>query len=300
MLTTPILFLVFNRPDTTQEVFDKIREAKPKQLFVAADGPRPQREGEAEVCEEVRQLVLRQIDWDCEVKTLFREENLGCKNAVAGAISWFFSEVEQGIILEDDISPDLSFFTFCAEMLERYKEDERVMMVSGLNVATSWRAENQSYHFSYYGGIWGWASWRRAWDKYDLQMQAWEKPEVREQLAAFFPAGVWKEREKLYQDLYEGKINTWDLQWGFSRILQNGLSIIPSKNLIQNIGCKVGGTHITSSHPWESLPISPLSPPFLPPPFVMADVAYDNQHLGLSPQDRMEAIKQRVRKALKL
>ena len=131
MLNTPILFLVFNRPDTTQRVFAQIRKIQPKQLFIAADGARKGKEGEQERVAQVRKLILEGIDWDCEVKTLFRDENLGCGKAVSEGITWFFKNVEQGIILEDDTLPDLSFFPFCEELLERYKDDERVAMISG-------------------------------------------------------------------------------------------------------------------------------------------------------------------------
>src|SRR4030042_6453503 len=149
-LTTPVLFLIFNRPDTTEKVFDEIRKAKPKKLFVAADGPRQDKQGEKEKVGRARQIVIDGIDWDCEIKTLFRDKNLGCKVAVSSAINWFFENEEMGIILEDDCLPHQSFFRFCGELLEKYKDDERIMVISGENLLFGRKRTNYSYYFSRY------------------------------------------------------------------------------------------------------------------------------------------------------
>jgi hypothetical protein len=167
---TPVLFLIFNRPNTTEQVFEAIAKAKPRCLFVAADGPRTDKEGEAEKCQAVRDIIKR-VDWDCEVKTLFREQNLGCKEAVSSAITWFFEQVEEGIILEDDCLPSDSFFSFCAELLEKYRDDKRIMMISGDNFQDGIQRGDASYYFSSVPWIWGWATWRRAWRLYDREMQ---------------------------------------------------------------------------------------------------------------------------------
>jgi len=176
-LKTPVLFLVFNRPDTTRRVFEAIRAARPARLFLVADGPRERQPDDKEKCERVR-YIATDIDWDCEVKTLFRKENLGCKNGVSSAIDWFFSHVDEGIILEDDCLPTESFFWFCEELLRRYRNDSRVMQICGSNFLRGWQRNNDSYYFSGYGPIWGWASWRRAWIYYDVDMKLW--PEVKE------------------------------------------------------------------------------------------------------------------------
>ncbi len=175
-MQSPILLLVFNRPDTTRQVFETIRAARPPRLYVAADGPRPGRAGEAERCAEVRELTT-QIDWPCELKTLFRNENLGCKIGVSSAIDWFFQNEPEGIILEDDVVPLPSFFLYCDVLLDRYRNDIRVGVISGSNLVSNHLMLEESYFFSRYNHIWGWASWRRAWDHYDVTMASW--PEWR-------------------------------------------------------------------------------------------------------------------------
>jgi len=170
---TPVLFLIFNRPNTTQKVFNAIRQAKPKQLFVAADGPRKGKEGEKEKYEQAREII-EQVDWNCEVRTLFREKNLGCKIAASSAIDWFFENVDEGIILEDDCLPSQSFFRFCQELLEYYRDDTRIMMISGNNFQFGKVRGEGSYYFSKYAHVWGWATWRRAWKHYDVNMKNFE------------------------------------------------------------------------------------------------------------------------------
>jgi len=166
MLKTPILFIIFNRIDTTKQVFAKIKEAQPQQLFIAADGPRKNRLGEEKKCKAVREWVLSQVDWDCKVYTLFRDENLGCGRGPAQAITWFFDNVEQGIILEDDCVPDISFFNYCETLLEYYKNDERIMHITGYNPEEiSHFKHNTSYCFVPIEICWGWASWRHFYKK---------------------------------------------------------------------------------------------------------------------------------------
>ena len=170
-LQTAVLFLVFNRLDTTRRVFEAIRKAQPPRLYIAADGARVGKHGEAEKVQAVRDYTMKNIDWKCEVKTLFRDQNLGCKYAVSGGISWFFEQEEQGIILEDDCLPSQSFFWFCEELLERYADDEQIFIITGYNKQQRWHPEIYDYFFSNFGGIWGWASWRRAWAHFDGDMK---------------------------------------------------------------------------------------------------------------------------------
>lgn len=166
MLSTPVLLIIFKRPDTTRQVLQAIRQVKPRQLFVAADGPRPDHPDEAEKCHQTR-AVIEEVDWKCEVQTLFQQRNLGCgPGPVTGpvtAITWFFHNVEQGIILEDDCLPDLSFFRFCEELLDRYRYTEQIMHISGNNFLYGRKRGSASYYFSKYTHVWGWATWRRAW-----------------------------------------------------------------------------------------------------------------------------------------
>ncbi|NJN25005.1 MAG: methyltransferase domain-containing protein [Cyclobacteriaceae bacterium] len=245
-LETPVLFLIFNRPDLTRQVFGQIRKVKPRQLFVAADGPRLNHPDDIEKCALTRQLVMDMIDWDCEVKTLFRDENLGCGLAVSQAITWFFEHVEMGIILEDDCYPDLSFFWFCAELLEYYKDDERVMMVSGTRLINDTN-DLYSYFFSTIGTIWGWATWKRSWYLYDYHL---EKLEVLISSRAIYNVATEDHeinaRIRNLKKIKQGHFDTWDYQWTLARLINNGLSIIPSKNLISNKGCNSSGTHTQS------------------------------------------------------
>jgi len=237
--STPVLFLVFNRPDTTQQVFNVIKQVKPKQLFVAADGPRPNKKGEVEKCETVKAIV-NQVDWDCELKTLFREENLGCKMAVSSAITWFFENVEQGIILEDDCLPDLSFFSFCEELLFRYKDDDRIGHIGGNCFSQNLIKEGLSYDFCSFAHIWGWASWRRVWKNYDVNFKYWEEALKDKKKRKNILRNL---REQLYFSSYisdaiyeKNGMNTWDVQYLFLLRVQNQLSIYPAVNLVMNIG----------------------------------------------------------------
>ena len=168
-MLTPIVFLIFNRPDTTKRVFEAIRQAKPKKLLVVADGPRDDRQGEAEKCAAVRSIIDT-VDWDCKVLTNYADVNLGCGLRVSSGLDWVFEQVEEAIILEDDCLPHPSFFPFCEEMLDLYRHDERIMHIAGTNSLEEWKSDVQSYHFSYTGGIWGWATWQRAWKYYHFKM----------------------------------------------------------------------------------------------------------------------------------
>ena len=236
-IKTAVLFLVFNRPDTTKQVFEEIRKAKPPRLYVAADGPRAENAGEAEKVEQVRRIAT-QVDWDCEVKSLFREKNLGCRVGVSSAIDWFFENEEMGIILEDDCLPNQSFFRFCQELLHRYKDDERIMHVAGTNFMFGWqRDRDYSYYFSHYGSIWGWATWRRAWKKYDVNIGHY--PEIKQKgylLDILGSSSQSRFKEENFNSIMYDKLNTWDYQWMFARYINCGLSIVPEKNMVSNIG----------------------------------------------------------------
>ncbi|MDL1966955.1 MAG: glycosyltransferase family 2 protein [Deltaproteobacteria bacterium] len=279
-LKTVVLFLIFNRSDTTKQVFEAIRQAKPPRLYVAADGQRVDKPGEAEKCEEVRRIAT-QVDWDCEVKTLFRDKNLGCKYAVSGAIDWFFENEEEGIILEDDCLPSQSFFWFCEELLERYLGDERVMQICGSNFLNGWLRNDDSYYFSQYGPVWGWASWRRAWIYYDVDMKLW--PEVKEKkIFLDFCDGKseMSYRLNLYDKVFAGEIDTWDYQWGFAKIINHGLSVTPNANLISNIGFREDGTHVANGNsPFANMQALSVHFPLSHPKFVCRDRISDQRYL---------------------
>lgn len=244
-LSTPILFLIFNRLDTTKKVFSKIRQIQPLRLYIAADGHRPKCQGEAEKVQEIRDYITDHIDWNCEVKTLFREQNLGCRIAVSTAIDWFFCHEPEGIILEDDCLPAQSFFTFCQALLEYYRNDTRIMHISGNNFQLGNFTTNYSYFFSKYGGSWGWASWRRAWKYFDLDMQTWS--EFKKMKMIDFICDEWNEKmywTSIFERTAQGIPNTvWDYQWLYARWTQSDLSIVPAINLVSNIGFNSEATH---------------------------------------------------------
>ncbi len=274
-LITPVLFVIFNRPDTTQKVFNAIRQAKPKQLFVAADGPREGKEGEKEKCEQVREII-EQIDWDCEVKTLFRDKNLGCKIAVSSAIDWFFENVEEGIILEDDCLPSQSFFWFCQELLEYYRNDTRIMHISGDNFQFGRKRGEGTYYFSKYAHVWGWATWKTAWKYFDVNMESFKKFKTENQIENIFKINQQKKYwMKILQRIYNNKINTWDYQWTYTCFANNGFCIMPNDNLVSNIGFDVQSTHTQGENSIFSKMKTEEITEIIHPEFVLADQEAD-------------------------
>ena len=244
-LTTPVAFFVFNRPDVTQRVFERIRDAKPQKLFIIADGARFSEEEDK--CKEVRNIV-QNIDWDCEVLTNFSEVNLGCKIRVSSGLDWVFDNVESAIILEDDCLPEPSFFEFCSELLTRYVNDQRVMMISGDNFQSGKKRTNDSYYFSIFPHCWGWATWRRAWQYYDVEMKLWltvrDNNWLMDILHSKSAVRYW---ENVFQDVFDGLIDTWDYQWTFACWIQSGLTVLPNVNLVSNIGFNEQATHTKKS-----------------------------------------------------
>lgn len=277
---TPILFLIFSRPDTTRRVFEVIRNVKPRRLFIAADGPRPHKNGEAEKCAECRKIAL-EVDWECEVKTLFRSENLGCGKAVSGAINWFFENVEEGIILEDDTLPGPGFFRFCSELLEKYRHDTRVMAVSGSSLPSRLSEQSEhSYFFSNWDYIWGWATWKRAWKHYDYKMPHYEHM-VRN---GYFGSNYYSPYEKYYlnhsydRSYYENeRVTWWSYQWGYARKINSGLVAVPVRNFIVNIGLGAGATNTTAEDRWSFFKFETMDFPLKHPDFVMHDRSTDDE-----------------------
>jgi hypothetical protein len=275
-LTTPVAMVIFNRPDTTEKVFAEVRKAQPPKLLIIADGARSGREGEAERCEEARSIVLNNVDWDCEVLTNFAPQNLGCRGRVSSGLDWVFQTVEEAIILEDDCLPHPTFFQYCQEMLERYRFDERIGVISAANFRIK-RETQYSYYFSRIHPITGWASWRRVWQHYDIGMKRF--PEVRdngllaEMLGDDFSVKYWT---KVFQSAYDGNESTWDYQLTFAVWLQGQLGIIPNANLITNIGFGEGATHITDAdHPTANVPIEAMQFPMQHPPYVIREMSFE-------------------------
>ena len=280
MYQTPILFLIFARPDTTQRVFERIRDIRPLKLYIAADAPRKDRPNEIVRSQETRRIVDK-IDWPCEVHTLFRNENLGCKSAVSSAITWFFDKEEYGVILEDDCLPDLSFFPFCEELLIRYKDDDRIGHIGGNNFLT--RVDNNlSYDFCSIAHIWGWASWRRVWRNYDVNLGYWKKAlENTTMMDSLFKSL----KEKIYfssfiSDTLSGNkgLNTWDIQYYFMLRVQNQLSIYPSVNLVTNIGLSdPNATHTTKKSLKNYIDSTSMSFPLKHPEYIIPNKCIDDK-----------------------
>jgi hypothetical protein len=276
-METPIVFIIFNRPDTTARVFEMIRQAKPAQLFVIADGPRLERHHEAEKCKETREIIDR-VDWDCEVFKNYSEPNLGCRDRVSSGLDWVFDRVESAIVLEDDCLPDPSFFMFCQEMLAKYKHDERIMVVAGTNFQFGINRTDYSYYFSRYSHCWGWATWKRAWQHYDRDMNCWAEIRDGKWLDSILddPSSIqyW---QKIFQDTYHNRNSSWAYRWALSCWIQSGLTILPNVNLIANIGFGEDATHAKSStNKLANLPVREITFPLKHPPFVMRHFQADD------------------------
>jgi hypothetical protein len=275
-LTTPVAFIIFNRPDTTERVFAEIAKAKPSKLLVVADGARTDKSGEAEKVAATRAIIER-VDWDCEVLTNYSDINLGCKRRVSSGIDWVFEQVEEAIILEDDCLPDSSFFRFCEELLKRYRYDQRIGMISGDNFQFGNRRNDDSYYFSKYVHIWGWASWRDRWQSsYDVELKKW--PAIRDggwledMLGNKKEAVNWK---GVFERTYKGEIDTWDFQWVFANWVEGRINIMPNVNLISNIGFGADATHTVSGCHLENLPVDKVLFPMAHPVGVFRNLQAD-------------------------
>lgn len=297
---SPILFLTFNRLDTTKKVFEVIKQVKPPKLYLASDGARVNKSGEKEVVESVRNFLLNNINWQCEVKTLFREQNLGCGKAVSSAINWFFENEEMGIILEDDCLPSISFFRFCDELLLRYKDEQRIMHISGDNFQDGISRGDGSYYFSQISHVWGWAAWRRAWKLYDFEMKS-----LNNFINYKIYKNIWKQNKvqkywlKQFKNVSLGKIDTWDYQWNYCLIVNNGLSILPNINLVENIGFNSEATH-TSNSKLKMPSANEIKFPLTHPQFFVPDLEADtytfNKHYQ---QSLLSKIKGKLKNILK-
>lgn len=244
-LSTPVVFLIFRRPDTTQRVFERIAQAKPKQLFVVADGPRTPEE--AQKCQEAR-AIINQVDWDCEVHTNYADQNMGLRRRISSGLNWVFEQVEQAIILEDDCLPHPTFFRYCKELLEKYQDNERVMHISGDNFGYHRpKGVSDSYYFSMFAHVWGWATWRRAWAKYDVDMTSWGDSTFRETVLSRFPKNQRAYWRYMWNLTYREQKKTWAFQWVYACVAHEGLCVMPYENQITNIGMGAEGTNTKNS-----------------------------------------------------
>lgn len=290
-LKVPVLLVIFNRPETTKLVFEAIRKARPPRLYVAADGPRPHVPSDRARCAEARAIVER-VDWECEVKTLFRDRNLNCGIGPSSAFTWFLQNESEGVILEDDCLPSQSFFWYCQELLEKYRDDTRIMHIGGNNFLNGWlKDEDYSYYFSRSGHIWGWATWRRAWQKFDFNISLYNKLRERRQFDGFF-LNYMERRYRLgkFDETAErqGRADWWDYQWDFARYVNSGLAIVPKLNLVKNIGFGEGATHTVNGNVAESsLEAHDIELPLSHPPFMIRDVESENRYFNGFMKDRV-------------
>ena len=285
MLSTPVLLIVYNRPDATALVFDAIRQAQPRQLFIAADGPRDGVPNDRARSNNVRKIVSN-VDWECEEMTLFHGVNLGCRLGPATAITWFFENVEQGIILEDDCLPSQSFFRYCEELLNYFKDDKRIFSINGSSLGYS--SNESSYTYSMFMNMWGWATWKRVARQIDYDLQYWDKMKFKKlwlyrKLNAsnyldvdFNWIRYWEARIHWLLDGFE----TWDYQWVFHQLKYNMLSVVPSKNLITNIGFGDDATHtFDPKNPVAGLKAEEMDFPLVHPDSVINNTYYLNNYI---------------------
>ncbi len=271
--TPPVLFIIFNRPDLVNRVFNQIRKAQPMQLFIHADGPR--NEQEIPSCEEARAIV-NQIDWDCEIHTLFRDHNIGLKKSFHTSIAWFFEHVEEGIILEDDVVPHPSFFRYCCELLDYYRTENRVMMIGGNSVQLGRNRTTDSYYFSTFSHIKGWATWRRAWQLNDTDLKTWPENRGAKWIKEIMIKndGVKKITQKI-DEVYNGKLSSWGYGWQYSIWMNRGFCVAPTQNLVTDIGFDERGTHTKQNSPFANLEAEEMTFPLRHPEKIIRNLKAD-------------------------
>jgi hypothetical protein len=275
-LNTAVAFIIFNRPDTTARVFEEIAKAKPPKLLVIGDGARASRGGEAARVDACR-AIIEGVDWPCEVLTNYSAINLGCKVRVSSGLNWVFEQVEEAIILEDDCLPHPTFFRFCDEMLARYRNDKRIGMISGDNFQFGRNRNEDSYYFSKYVHIWGWASWRDRWeDTYDVELKKW--PLIRDGKWLINILGNAKEVRywsHIFEKTFQGKVDTWDYQWAFANWIEGRINVMPNVNLISNIGFGKSATHTKALGPLANMPNAPMVFPITHPVGFLRNIQAD-------------------------
>lgn len=280
-MNSAILFLVFNRPELTRKVFESIRAAKPKRLYISADGPRAGKDGEIVKCNEVRE-IFSSIDWPCEIKTQYLNKNFGCKLGVLAGINWFFSHETEGIILEDDVLPSAEFFRFCDYGLEKYRYESRVGMISGCNLLGG-SIKSDEYLYSQLAQIWGWATWKRAWSQYSPDLVDWPSQKRINYLKTKFNKKIAKYLIHIFNIHAQKNIDTWDTQWLYTFLFNGYLSVTPKANLTKNIG--ISGTHSSIETKSHNIPYGLIDSDNLSSPkCLLVDLDFDeamaNQYFG--------------------
>jgi hypothetical protein len=301
MLKTPVLLILFNRPDTTQLVFDSIKRVKPKYLYIAADGPRVGNSMDILKCQETREIIT-QVNWDCELRTLFHNSNKGCGKGPAEAITWFFKNVEQGIILEDDCIPNDDFFKFLPLMLERYRYDTRISLIIGTNFLGEWKPTVHSYFFSLFAHTWGWGTWRRAWELYDFELKDWGSTKSKKLLRSRLNDNTmyWHLRRLYdYTKKHAFNVTWWDFQWLNTIQISDGLCIVPSVNLVKNIGIREDASHtFINSEATPMLQTKSLTFPIIENFEIIQDKEFDRIYFRRAFKYERRTIKKRLNSVL--
>ena len=270
-MQTPVVLLIYNRPELTRRAMEPIRKARPRRLFVVADGPRREEPRDAEKCETAR-AAATEIDWPCEVLIDCASENLGCARRVSSGLDWVFDRVEEAIVLEDDCVADPSFLAFCDQILSRYLRDTRVMAVAGNNFQSGKHRCAHDYYFSRYPHCWGWATWRRAWRHFDFDMEQWSELRDNEFLnGMLMDRAATKYWTRIFDDTRAGRIDSWAYRWTFACWAQNGLTVLPRANLVSNIGFGDEATHTVRMSRFSCMPTSSLSFPLHHPRSLVRD-----------------------------
>ena len=297
MIETPIVLFIFRRPDLTRQVFESIRAAQPKHFLIVADGPR--NPSEADLCALTRQ-VLDHIDWPCEVLRNYADVNMGLRARLVSGLSWVFDLFPEAIILEDDCVPHPDFYRFCQEMLERFRDVPQVMHISGDNFLSKDLAVSESYYFSRYPHVWGWATWRRAWQHYDPEMFEWRNPATQKNmLSQFAQSSERRFWQASWDGVLAGTVKSWAYQWTFSCLLQDGLCVMPAHNLVENIGFRADGTNTLSTDDQLQYQTSALSFPLTHPNQLTRNQAADRYTASLF-FERDTTLMRKLRKALSL
>jgi len=298
----PVIFIIFNRPDTTRIVFEAIKQIKPKKVYVIADGPRSNNPDDITLCAKTREIVEK-IDWDCEKFFNFSDNNLGCGVRISSGITWVFERESQAIILEDDCVPCNAFFWYCKEMLERYKDDTRIWAISGNQYNEEAVTTPHSYFFSKYVHIWGWATWKRCWQESDIKMEKYPLLLQQNLLTSLFGT---KEEALYFDKIFEiyfnkgksEKFDTWDFQFFFASVINSHICVVPTKNLVKNIGYI--GTHAEMKNRFHDRPVDENYKIISHPDFVLCDVNYDAYHFKHHWNEKIPLFKRIIRKIRKI
>jgi hypothetical protein len=275
MISTPVVMVVFNRPDVTRQVFERVASMRPSSLFIIADGPREDKPGEKRRVAETRAIVER-VTWQCELHKNYAEKNMGCMERVSTGLDWVFSIVDRAIILEDDCLAEPDFFTFCDELLERYATDTRIMAISGSNYSPDFGTSGASYFFSRYSFCWGWATWRQAWKLYDKEMKCW--PAVKRQHRLYDIFGNYRAAfywHYIMNLVFSKKINSWAYRWILTCWINSGLIIMPRHNLVKNIGFIPDATHTRKKTSFSGFPVESLTFPIRHPEMIVRNARVD-------------------------